>query len=508
MSNSVLNSNIGQLVFFGDSLSDNGNLLAAGTGLLPPEVIAQISGFEGRVSNGPTFAEYVAGLSGLPESLNYAVAGGEAAGTQPLLDFIEEFGLTGELIVPLNDPRLAFDMNLGAQVDRFVDDAAGAELSQVGAFILAGGNDYLAIADASNPLTAALALFDTVGTAVDATIQSAIELAQTGVGQIVISALPSAGFVPTFSAFGSTISNIVDGVIDLHNEGLQSGVANLVNAGIDAIYFDLQAVTDAIVEDPTGFGLFAPLEITLESGGSELLEFFDESQVAFFDSIHPSAATHGIVGAYTSYALSGTVTVLSGGNDEAILSDEAQLVFAYAGDDQVLGGDGDNIIFLGSGDDAADGGADDDIISGGSGNDLLIGSGGDDILSGGIGNDEVHGGDGDDVLIDGLGSDTLLGGTGNDVFIYYDDVLVGGVPDGSVDVFDGGAGEDALLLVLAQDTVDQLIGAGTTSEEDVFAALGLNATGFEQVELLVGLDALDDLSNVEWFDTVDVWNLI
>ena len=67
-------------VFFGDSLSDNGNLEDAAQGVLPQAVLDQINGFDGRASNGLTFVEYISALLGLPEGLNYAIAGGEASG--------------------------------------------------------------------------------------------------------------------------------------------------------------------------------------------------------------------------------------------------------------------------------------------------------------------------------------------------------------------------------------------------------------------------------------------
>ncbi len=508
MSTNTLAPGIEQLVFFGDSLSDNGNLLAAATGVLPPEILAQISGFEGRASNGPTFAEYVSPFAGLPEAPNYAVAGGEAAGSQFLADFINEYGLLGEILVPPTDPSLAFDMNLGAQVDRFAADAQGLDLSPLAAFVLVGGNDYLALRDASNPLTAALGLFDTISTTVNATLSGVFDMFQTGVGQVVVSSLPSARFIPAIAGLGGTVSNIVDGLIDIHNEGLQSGVADLVGAGFDAVYFDMQAVTDAIVEDPTGFGLFAPLSLTLIEGDPALLAAFDPSQVGFWDSIHPSAATHGVLGAYTAHALNNPAITLGGGADSASVGNGGELVFAYGGNDQVLGGTGNDILFLGSGNDSAEGGAGDDIVSGGSGNDLVMGAGGADILSGGLGNDVVMGGAGDDVIIDGLGADSMSGGDDNDLFIFYEPGLIGGASDGLNDTVTGGAGDDALLLVLTQATVDGLVASGATSEDQVFDALGLEVTGIEQVEIVIGLDALEGLRNLDWYDLANTWNLI
>ena len=494
-------------VFFGDSLSDNGNLYSASEGLLPDDIRDTLGGLGGRASNGQTYAEYIAGLSGLDPSLNYAVAGGEAVGTQPIADFIVENGYADDVIVGNDDPRLTFDMNLGAQIDRFSADVGSQNLTDVTAFVLVGANDYFAI-DGDNIISAGLALLNTLDAAVDATITSASELSAMGVGQVVISSLPSAGFIPGITSMGSLGLDVVDFLIDAHNSGLQNGVNGLVAQGVDAVYLDMEAMTAAIADDPTSFGIFAPLSLTLTGGDAAELAQYDTDQIGFWDSIHPSAATHGVLGAYTARALQEAAVVLSGGDNAEALGGGDDLVLTYAGDDQIMAGSGDDIVFLGSGNDAAMGEAGADLISGGTGNDLIMGGTGDDILSGGQGNDVVDGGDGNDILIDGLGSDTLVGGEGDDVFFFFDDSLIAGTNNGLVDSFDGGNGQDVLLLVLAQDTVDMLTGNGMTSETEVFASLRLDIQNIEQIELAIGLDALDGLQNQDWYVEADLWGLL
>lgn len=497
-----------QFAFFGDSLSDNGNLFAAASGLIPLPLLEAIGGFEGRASNGPTFVEYIPGLLGQPPAVNYAVAGGEAAGVQPIEDFIAEYGLSGSILVPPDDPQLQFDMNLGAQVDRFQADAGGADLSGVTAFVLVGGNDYLALGEANDILSAALSLFATLDSAVDATIAAASDLWQGGVGEVIVSSLPTAGFFPIIASQGSFVTGIVDSLIDFHNEGLLNGVNALVGSGANVRYFDMNAITSAIIEDPGSFGIIAPLSLTLIDGDATEVAGYHPDQIAFWDSVHPSAAVHGVLGAYTAHALENPVAVLTGGSDAVALGNGGELALGFSGSDQVQGGTGDDIMFLGSGNDAANGGDGADLVSGGSGNDVINGDAGNDILSGGSGNDTVIGGADNDVLIDGLGADSMLGGTGSDIFIFIDDALLGSAGDGLNDTMDGGEGEDALLLVLAQTTVDDLIANGTTNETQVFSALGLVASGFEQVEFVVGLDGLDDLSNLDWYDRADIWGLL
>jgi hypothetical protein len=38
--------------------------------------------------------------------------------------------------------------------------------------------------------------------------------------------------------------------------------------------------------------------------------------------------------------------------------------------------------------------------------------------------------------------------------------------------------------------------------------LGLDVTGIEQIEVLIGLDELDALSNLEWYTQADLWGLL
>lgn len=85
------------------------------------------------------------------------------------------------------------------------------------------------------------------------------------------------------------------------------------------------------------------------------------------------------------------------------------------------------------------GGSGSDILTGDSGANVISGGGGSDSIDGGAGDDELNGGAGNDTLTGGPGNDTLSGDGDNDTFTY-----TGG--DGS-DVFDGGAGTDTLNIL-------------------------------------------------------------
>ena len=144
---------------------------------------------------------------------------------------------------------------------------------------------------------------------------------------------------------------------------------------------------------------------------------------------------------------------LSGGagNDVIEGGDGRDALNGDAGDDRLDGGEDDDVLRGGPGDDILQGESGRDVVIGEAGNDMLLGSRGDDSLDGGDDNDTLIAGNGRDVLSGGLGDDFLIGGLGadllrgdadNDLFL----VSAGHVTPGDVELIDGGAGNDTLVL--------------------------------------------------------------
>lgn len=79
-----------------------------------------------------------------------------------------------------------------------------------------------------------------------------------------------------------------------------------------------------------------------------------------------------------------------------------------------------------------------DVIFGDSGANFLAGRAGNDRIEGNEGADIIRGGTGNDILTGGDGTDDIRGGDGNDTITDYSF-------DGSVDVINGGAGDDQLF---------------------------------------------------------------
>ncbi len=134
------------------------------------------------------------------------------------------------------------------------------------------------------------------------------------------------------------------------------------------------------------------------------------------------------------------------------------------------GGGGNDRILGGAGNDTIDASPFQlmsiELIDGGAGDDTIIGSAGNDTIMGNTGNDTLSGGLGDDVFAlagDG-GLDTIDGGDGIDTVrgsIYNDNIRIstGAASLTSIEIIDGGAGNDRILGGAGDDVIDL---SGTT----------------------------------------------
>lgn len=483
------------IFFFGDSLTDNGNLYAYGEGLLPDEVRDSLAGPTGAVSDGPTHAAYTAEILGAAE-VNYAVAAAEALGSYTLEELVVDNGLEGELLVPLDDPALDLDINLPGQLDRFAADQAGEDLSQSAAYLLIGGNDFQNLDfDAPTLIQDALALIEDI---IAAQLDAALNLFAQGMGTVWLAELPVAEFFAESEGFSDFELAAAQFAFGSFNTGLADAVSQLQDMGLNAQLGETSIVTEAIAEDPTGFGLLAPYGDTLLY--SDAADSFDPDQIAFYDDIHPTTATHGILGVANALQLSGGHLVADrDGIDHTILDGADFAVFGLGGDDTVEAlSANDIVVFGGTGNDSLIGSTGSDLLSGGAGDDAVDGRRGDDVLTGGIGNDVVRGMIGADVLIDGLGDDFLRGGVDDDIFIFTEASLLGGTENG-LNVIVGGQGYDTLYLVLAE-------AADVT--QGLLDGLGLRTALIEEIVVLEGRDALDGFADQAWYDDADLWGLV
>ncbi|MET0742066.1 MAG: SGNH/GDSL hydrolase family protein [Microvirga sp.] len=459
-----------RLVFFGDSLTDDGNL--------PEPVRPDAPYVGGRFSNGPVYAEVLARELGILSD-DVALGGAEAS---------TESG----------DNIAQKAINLSSQVSTYLGDSpfpfsSGTDiLPGTAASILIGSNDVLN----EKPATGAEAT-DLSNRVVASISASVADLADAGVSHVVLYTLPNVTDAPRAQALSPAQRVLDDQFVAATNQGIKA-IAAQFSGSIATTVVDLNRLEAEIRQDRETFGLkvletplYAKSGDTLVSTG--ITSQVSASQVAFFDPLHPTKIVHAIIGAFSEATLKADLTVLRGGGANVIAgSGGSDLVLAGGGADRVSGAAGQDVLLGGTGNDRVNGGAGNDLVSGGSGGDVVYGKAGTDVLAGNLGDDTIIGGAGSDVLIGGAGGDVILGQSGHDLFVFSGD----GTGNGFDQVL-GGSGIDTLRLNVSQGLFDS---AGFKAElaayaslldarsgaTYTFADLDLAVTGIERLEVRVG----------------------
>jgi phospholipase/lecithinase/hemolysin len=452
------------LVFFGDSLTDNGNLFALTGGQQPPS-----PPYAGRFSNGPTYAEYVPGRIGVTVQ-NYAFGGAEAS-------------------TEATDSPLQKLINLNSQVDTYLGKLGGQPAPDgTAAALFIGNNDYLRYNPASgNPPPVA----EVIGS-INAQVQ---RLLAAGVDKILLFTLPSVAVTP----LGGTLTPAqLAGAeaINAANNGLLANLAaTYAAAGVDVTLVDTARFAREIDADGETFGLLMTDIPVIGGNGlpTGITNLFAPDEIAFFDGIHPTTAAHGATAAFVAATLEADkVILLNAGNDTVTGTFRDDFVMTGLGDDRISTGFGEDTVLAGAGNDTVDGGFGDDVLSGGGGDDKVYGGFGDDLVAGNAGNDLLDGGFGNDVLIAGSGSDTMNGGFGNDIFYIKNEPLAA-----DKDVINGGFGFDTARIKITaevwastqfQTELTAFIGGGRCGEfrDGKIASLGLMLNDIERIEIYVG----------------------
>jgi outer membrane lipase/esterase len=269
------NGLVGNLVIFGDSLSDTGNSSLATGGALPNSALY----YQGRYSNGPIWVDDLAKYLGEPAvqpslagGLDYAYGGATVAFEHPP--------------PPINSfPRLS------QQIDLYL---AAHHPARNDLFVVwAGANDFFQ-AFASpwgpvNPIVSADTLVSTLQT-----------LANAGARQIVVPNLPPLGETPFLRSLG--LQAAADQWTAAFDIELATDVANFQagNARATIVSVDVAGLFQQMVQpsNPFGFvnttdpvGPLVPGSVFLAS-----VTATDPQDYLFYDGAHPTSKTHQIIG--------------------------------------------------------------------------------------------------------------------------------------------------------------------------------------------------------------------
>lgn len=311
----VLASVFSDMVVLGDSLSDNGNLFLSTGGSIPEPQFY----YEGRFLDGEAYSERLYEHLGLPGSLTPAVLGGNnyaVGGARSRYHVVDLDPVTG-LPPPLGSTPTPWSL-LG-QLDTYQTTVGGIADPDALYVVWSGAND---IGDA-------LLLGDSVGPAAAVSLinQAVVDMATVitslvGMGgeHFLIPNVPNLALTPRIAeldAVAPGTGTLATQATRLLNAGIDAVVASLL--GVDVVRFDTFALFEAAVADGSAFGLSNVTDACLQNFFVEPPVTGDETvcttpeEYLFWDEIHPTAATHGIIAgsmAASLVPLPGTLTLL------------------------------------------------------------------------------------------------------------------------------------------------------------------------------------------------------
>lgn len=277
-------TNLHNIVVFGDSLSDNGNLYEAMNHQLPQSPPY----FEGRFSNGPVWIEHLVS-SYFPKNPNTHLKNYAYAGSAVSLDESDD-----EVLFTL---RRQVNLYLSAQQDK-----ASAEDLYV---IWIGANNYLTV----NPENQSDEELNQVAADVNQGIVDSLErLVKKGAKHIMLVNIPDLGRIPAAVDFEAV--DILTYLSKQHNTLLLNSYELLKQKYSDVqwIYFDMNTAFGAVVDEPQNYGFTNTTEPCLDlimaedTDVSSVLQRGVSSTSAvekdlcagylFFDPVHPTRDAH------------------------------------------------------------------------------------------------------------------------------------------------------------------------------------------------------------------------
>lgn len=278
--NTISNRNYNQIVIFGDSLSDTGNLFAALGGAFPPAPY-----FKGRFSNGPIWVDQLVPQFGLKPNqvLNFAIGGattgqGNAA---PVL-------FPGIPLPPL--PGLL------TEVDQY-RNFLGSKPANPNALnvVFAGGNDFLTLPPtllqgiATGNLKSFIGLFDAVLKSVQNVATAVTELAQLGATTIAVANLPNLGRTPLLIRQG--VDAIATAFTIGFNVVLEKTLTQIERSlKVDIARVDVFSLGESIAQRPQEFG-FTNLKDPLISQINPV----NPKGFFYWDDFHPTTQVHTLI---------------------------------------------------------------------------------------------------------------------------------------------------------------------------------------------------------------------
>lgn len=248
------------LVVFGDSLSDTGNISTLSGGFIPAAPYAA-----GRFSNGPLYTDVLASGLGL-SSLN-SLSGGS------------NYAYGGAT----NIPNGTGTPSLVEQSDLYLTENGGVASADALYVVFGGGNDLLGGTTEAEAIDAANALVGIVA-----------NLVSVGAFNILVPNLPDLGITPHATTSGTGADLTARTVA--YNNTLAAGLG-LISGAPNIMELDLFAIMTGMAANPGLYGFSNTTDVCYDGGalgGGNVCA--DPDQYLFWDSIHPTAVGHAVLG--------------------------------------------------------------------------------------------------------------------------------------------------------------------------------------------------------------------
>ena len=262
------------ILAFGDSLTDTGNVYAASGGALP----ASPPYFNGHFSNGPVWVEYLAANLGLPAPTPSVLGGTDNA--------------WGGAETDTSGLSIRGTPNLGTQVGLYLSTHPTIDPQQL-VVVWGGANDYLHFPTLPLPNPA---------TTVDNVSDAITRLAQHGARTFLVPNLPALGFTPYVSqllapAFPNIVATI-NGLVVQYDDLLAKQEAVLESSlGIDIIPFDVYTLLNDVLADPAAYGLTNVTDQAKSGGnGTPGTVVPNPNEYLFFDPVHLTTTVNRLLG--------------------------------------------------------------------------------------------------------------------------------------------------------------------------------------------------------------------
>ena len=304
------------LYVFGDSLSDGGSDLALSTALRQatggafPLVPGAPADYQGRFSNGRVGVDYLATALGLPLTAHYVtppflggVTGGNNYAQGGATSGTANASVPGTLNLGPTTVSTGFN-GMSAQVADYLAVAHVAD-PNAAYVVWAGANDFLTFGSAGvAPGCSGSAIAVTICTAITNITSAVATLASLGAHHIVVPNLPDLG--ATARAIAGGPASIAQGhaISVAFNAGLATSLS-----GLSALYpgeilpFDLYSAFNDVLANPAAYGFTNTTMACLSGSAADATSTITAAcaaagpnQYVYWDDIHPTTATHAIIG--------------------------------------------------------------------------------------------------------------------------------------------------------------------------------------------------------------------